>query len=86
MQFRCEKGKRWLQVQNHPVLKGIDYLEVSVDQHTLSVYFIPKNEGTAIPAGLTKDNIKITLGTADCGIWIDGDPEEDGNAPYHPCE
>lgn len=79
VQYRCAKGERWLQVQKHPSLTGIDYLEVSEDQHTLFVYFIPKNTGDTIPPGLKEDNIRITRGTADSGIWVDGPLKEDGN-------
>jgi hypothetical protein len=79
MPYRGGKGERWLKVRDHPVLKGIDYLIVSEDQHTLSVYFIPKKQDDAIPTGLTAKNISITRGTADSGIWVTEPLKTDGN-------
>ena len=71
VQYRCDRGERWLKVQEHASIKGIDYLEVSENQHELLVYFIPKMNGqVTLPLGITSENIRITIGPADSGIRV----------------
>ncbi len=61
---------------------GIDYVEVSGDQRTLTVYFIG-----AVPAGLVRENVVIEGGrhvrdihVVDLSIGAPGDDEQDGLA------
>lgn len=49
--------------KGHPDLNGIDYIEVSEDQHTLHVYFLAK-----APHPISKNNIVISGGRRVTGI------------------
>jgi len=53
----CKKDQRREEVRAKTNLNGLDYLEVSNDQLTLTVYFLGK-----APQRLTKDNFKIEGG------------------------
>ena len=53
----CREELRRDLVRRKPALNGLDYLEVSEDQLTLSVYFLGK-----APENISKDNIRISGG------------------------
>ncbi|MDI1229558.1 MAG: putative baseplate assembly protein [Methylobacter sp.] len=53
----CRDERRRNAVRAKPKLNGLDYLEVSEDQLTLSVYFLGK-----APENISKDNIRISGG------------------------
>ncbi len=62
----CHKKQRREHVRQHRELNGIDYLEVSKDQHTLTVYFLGKApvevkiENLRIEGGRRIQNIRVT--------------------------
>jgi hypothetical protein len=71
----CRDELRRDLVRRKPALNGLDYLEVSEDQLTLSVYFLGK-----APENISKDNIRITGGqriTEIAVLSIDVQREED---------
>lgn len=75
----CKNNQRRDAVRATPQLNGLDYLEVSDDQLTLTVYFLGK-----APPQLDKDNIIITGGRRINGIQVtsvdihrEEDPETD---------
>jgi hypothetical protein len=80
-QYSCQKPQRRAVVlagdsKGNPIINGIDYLEVSGDQKTLSVTFLfalPGQTG-GVPASpaLTSDNILITGGVRITGIEVSG--------------
>jgi Baseplate J-like protein len=79
-QYSCKKPQRRAIVlagsKGNPVVNGIDYLEVSADQLTLSVNFLFPLPGQAggFPASpaLTSDNIVIQGGVRITGIRVKG--------------
>lgn len=75
-QYSCQKPQRRAAVlaQNSPALNGIDYLEVSADQNTLSVHFLfplPGQTG-GVPASpaLSANNVIIQGGVRITGIRV----------------
>ncbi|MFE2124249.1 putative baseplate assembly protein [Rhodococcus aetherivorans] len=77
--LRCRGGERRRLVSARPGLHGLDYLEVSDDQRTLTVYFLGK-----APDDLVAGNLRITGGRRITGIRVTGldihrseDPERD---------
>ncbi|MGL4610256.1 MAG: putative baseplate assembly protein [Trueperaceae bacterium] len=78
MMLHCEQENRRAEVRKNPNLNGLDYLEVSGDQRTLTIYFLDK-----VP-DLKKENIRITGGrritninVVDIDICRSQDPERD---------
>ena len=80
-QYSCHKPQRRAVVlegdsHGNPVLNGIDYLEVSIDQQTLSVYFLfplpGQPDGVPASPDLTSDNIVIEGGVRITGIRVEG--------------
>ncbi|HKR96454.1 MAG TPA: putative baseplate assembly protein, partial [Candidatus Angelobacter sp.] len=79
-QYSCKKPERRALVlegnNGNPIVNGIDYLEVSADQMTLSVYFLFPLPGqtNGFPASpvLTSDNIIIQGGVRITGIKVKG--------------
>ncbi len=62
--FCCTERRR-VEISRHPSLLGLDYLEVSADQTSLLLYFIPPGPGlakAAIPPALNIKNIVISGG------------------------
>jgi len=63
--FCCDERRRDA-LTHHPALRGLDFVEVSPDQSTLSVHFVPAaadSGGKAgTPAGLTPANFRVTGG------------------------
>jgi len=59
----CKNEQRRNQVRQKDGLNGLDYLEVSEDQLTLTVYFLGK-----APPSLEKQNVRIQGGTRITGI------------------
>jgi hypothetical protein len=53
---------------------GIDYLEVSEDQHELSIYFVPgeDEDKIVIPEDLTPRNVEIAGGMRITGVRVTG--------------
>lgn len=75
----CRNEERRRLVRSHPGLNGLDYLEVSDDQRTLTVYFLDK-----APDDLVAGNVRVTGGRRVTGIRVVGidvcrseDPERD---------
>jgi hypothetical protein len=80
-QYSCQKTQRRAVVlqgdsKGNPVINGIDYLEVSANQTTLSVYFLFPLPGqtNGLPSSpvLTADNIAISGGVRITGITVQG--------------
>ena len=74
----CDREERRRLVREKP-LTGLDYLEVSEDQRTLTVYFLGK-----APDGLAVENVRLTGGrrvrdvrVLDVVIQRSPDPERD---------
>jgi hypothetical protein len=63
--YACKDEERREALKNHPTLVGIDFLEVSEDQHELSVYFVGSGneDKVVVPENLTLRNVEITGGT-----------------------
>jgi hypothetical protein len=75
----CADERRRAKVRLEPELNGLDYLEVSDDQRSLTVYFLDK-----APADLKKENFRIRGGRRITGIRVididvcrNEDPERD---------
>ena len=62
--YICGREGRRSQVMAHPELMGMDFVEVSSDQHTLHLKFLPSPlpEKRLMPEGLTEANFRITGG------------------------
>ncbi len=76
--LHCENEQRRHEVRKNKYLNGLDYLEVSGDQRTLTIYFLDK------APDLKKENIRITGGrritdirVTDIDICRSQDPERD---------
>ena len=67
--FNCQSERRREEVREHRLF-GLDYLEVSEDEQSLTVYFL----GSA-PESLSKDNICIEGGRRIRDIAVVSDPE-----------
>jgi hypothetical protein len=79
--YACKDEERREALKDHPTLMGIDFLEVSEDQHELSVYFVGSEdeEKVVIPENLTFRNVEITGGTRITKIRVTGvEYPEDG--------
>ena len=64
--YACEDERRRAALREHATLMGIDYLEVSADQHELHVFFVPAEAGVnkpIVPPNLTLRDVEITGGT-----------------------
>jgi hypothetical protein len=63
--FCCDERRRDA-LTHHPTLRGLDFVEVSPDQATLSLHFVPAAADSggkaATPAGLLPANFRITGG------------------------
>jgi hypothetical protein len=77
--LNCKSDRRRKAVRSTTNLAGLDYLEVSDNQHTLTVYFLGK-----APPVILKENIRIEGGrriinirVTDVEIYRDEDPELD---------
>ena len=64
-QYHSKLEKRLLEISRQEKLMGIDYLEVSEDQHKLFLHFTPK-----APEIVTPDNIKISGGARVSAIRV----------------
>ncbi|MBD2099871.1 putative baseplate assembly protein [Leptolyngbya sp. FACHB-261] len=69
-QYRCKNERRRAEIRKRPIVNGIDYLEVSPDQKTLSVHFIyplpGPEQNNAVPDNrklLQAANVAISGGT-----------------------
>ncbi|MGC2696882.1 MAG: putative baseplate assembly protein, partial [Candidatus Angelobacter sp.] len=80
-QYSCKKPQRRAVVlagdsKGNPIVNGIDYLEVSADQVTLSVHFLfplpGQTGGFPVSPVLTSDNIIIQGGVRITGIRVKG--------------
>ncbi|MBN1323488.1 MAG: putative baseplate assembly protein [Methanotrichaceae archaeon] len=62
--FVCGREGRRARVMTHQTLMGLDYVEVSSDQHTLLVKFLPSSVSgkPLMPEGLTEADFRITGG------------------------
>lgn len=72
--YACKDEERREALKDHPTLMGIDFLEVSEDQHELSVYFVGSEDEdkTVVPENLTFRNVEITGGTRITRIRVTG--------------
>jgi hypothetical protein len=72
--YACKDEERREALKDHPTLMGIDFLEVSEDQHELSVYFVGSEDENknVIPENLTFRNVEITGGTRITKIRVTG--------------
>lgn len=74
VQYRCKHEKRRAELNRQGDLIGIDYLEVSDDQHQLSIHFVPKNgrqvETILSDSELGISNIKIVGGVRITNIHV----------------
>jgi hypothetical protein len=71
--YACEDERRRAALREHATLMGIDYLEVSADQHELHVFFVPAATGvnkTIVPPNLTIRDVEITGGTRITNIRV----------------
>ena len=65
--YICSHEQRRAKIAAHEQLKGIDFVEVSKDEHTLSIHFVPTDPSTglakpSVPLTISPSNIKITGG------------------------
>ena len=77
--YACADERRRAALAAHATLMGIDFLEVSSDQGSLFLHFVPAAPGvtkTAVPPGLTAANVRITGGVRITRIEVVGDPTE----------
>lgn len=77
--FCCDDVRR-IEVGKHPTIVGIDFLEVSSDQHRLFVHFVPAAPGVtkvSVPPGITSSHCKITGGERIASIRILGTAYQD---------
>src|SRR5829696_1423071 len=77
--YACADERRRAALQKHDKLMGIDFLEVSADQRSLFLHFVPATSGVTkpvVPSGLTAANIRITGGVRITLIVVVGDPVE----------
>ncbi|MCX6028851.1 MAG: putative baseplate assembly protein [Chloroflexi bacterium] len=73
--YSCCGDDRRRVLGEHGGLKGIDYVEVSPDQATIFVHFLPAEQGIAkdpVPHSLTADNVRITGGERVTTIRVTG--------------
>jgi len=75
--FICGHEQRRAKISVHEQLKGIDFVEVSKDEHTLSIHFVPTDPSTglakpSVPANISPSNIKITGGVRIRDIRVEG--------------
>jgi hypothetical protein len=72
--YACNDKQRRAALQKHATLMGIDYLEISEDQHELSIYFVPgeDEDKIVIPEDLTPRNVEITGGVRITGVRVTG--------------
>lgn len=72
--YACKDKQRRAALQKHATLMGIDYLEVSEDQHEISIYFVPgeDEDKIVIPEDLTPRNVEITGGVRITGVRVTG--------------
>ena len=75
--FICGHEQRRAKISVHEQLKGIDFVEVSKDEHTLSLHFVPTDPSTGlakppVPANISPSNIKITGGVRIRDIRVQG--------------
>jgi hypothetical protein len=71
--YACEDERRRAALREHATLMGIDYLEVSADQHELHVFFVPAARGVSkliVPPNLTISDVEITGGTRITNIRV----------------
>jgi hypothetical protein len=71
--YACEDERRRAALREHTTLMGIDYLEVSADQHELHVFFVPAATGvnkTIVPPNLTLRDVEIAGGTRITNIKV----------------
>ncbi len=79
--YACEDERRRAALREHATLMGIDYLEISADQHELHVFFVPGQAGSnkrTVPQNLTLRNVEVTGGTRITNISVtrvDPDPQ-----------
>ncbi len=64
MRYFCRHQQRAINVGKHPILRGIDFVDVSSGQNELRIHFVPSSVTgkAAAPAGLTIDNVRINGG------------------------
>jgi baseplate J-like protein len=77
--YACTDERRRAALAAHPSLMGIDFLEVSADQGSLFLHFVPAASGvtkTVVPSDLTAANVRITGGVRITRIEVVGDPVE----------
>jgi hypothetical protein len=77
--YACTDEHRRAALAAHATLMGIDFLEVSADQESLFLHFVPAASGvtkTVVPPGLTAANVRITGGVRITRIEVVGDPVE----------
>ena len=77
--YACKDEHRRAALREHATLMGIDYLEVSSDQGSLFLHFVPAAPGvskTVVPSGLTAAHVRITGGVRITRIEVVGDPVE----------
>ncbi|MBA2362620.1 MAG: putative baseplate assembly protein [Chloroflexia bacterium] len=63
--YACTDERRRAALSRHPVLMGIDFLEVSASQHELTVFFVPAatdESKTVVPPGVGVENVMISGG------------------------
>ena len=79
--YACNDEERREALKDHPTLMGIDFLEVSEDQHELSVFFVGSGDGekVVVPRDLTPRNVVITGGSriTDIRVTDVSYPEDD---------
>ncbi|HJQ30038.1 MAG TPA: putative baseplate assembly protein [Rubrobacter sp.] len=71
--YACEDERRRAALREHTTLMGIDYLEVSADQHELHVFFVPAGTGvnkSIVPPNLTISDVEVTGGTRITNIKV----------------
>ena len=80
--YACNDEERREALKDHPTLMGIDFLEVSGDQHELSVFFVggEDDEKVVVPRDLSPRNVEITGGTRITSIRVTDVryPEDEG--------
>lgn len=77
--YACNDERRRAALSEHASLMGIDFLEVSSDQRSLFLHFVPAAAGvtkTVVPPDLTSADVEITGGVRITRIEVVGDPVE----------
>ncbi|HEX6711017.1 MAG TPA: putative baseplate assembly protein [Rubrobacter sp.] len=78
--YACEDEHRRAALREHATLMGIDYLEVSANQHELHVFFVPAETGvnkTIVPPNLALRDVEITGGTRITNVRVTAvEPDE----------